>query len=182
MIIESPRKPNEWRQFVQSCMNKIKALVHTTFRPLQRPRLFVANTAESLHLSPIHTICWSFSDGAEAGKRENEEMGMQLKVNCDYPLRQRSNLAGRPFLTRLVPSSCSPSQCPLQLNARHWVERTLGLGWNRPAVGGGVGRRRQRKRRGRSDIVVAAPSWDSWKPDKAPSAPSLSDVAWPAAG
>ncbi|XP_030457996.1 uncharacterized protein LOC115678722 isoform X1 [Syzygium oleosum] len=116
-------------------------------------------------------------------------MGMQLKVNCVYLLRPRSNLAGRrPFLTRLGPSLSAPSHRSPQLNARRWVERTLGLGLNRPAAGGGAGSGRRRRRSGGSDVVVAAsgnaaaPSWDSWKPDKASSAPSLSDIAWPAAG
>ncbi|XP_030531264.1 uncharacterized protein LOC115741477 [Rhodamnia argentea] len=99
-----------------------------------------------------------------------------------------ASLAGRPFSTRLGPTPSSPSRCSPQLDARHWVGRTLGLGLNRPVVGGGARGRRRRKRSGRSDIVVAAsgnvaaPSWDSWKPDKAPPAPSLSDIAWPAAG
>ncbi|KAK3440111.1 hypothetical protein EUGRSUZ_B00422 [Eucalyptus grandis] len=136
----------------------------------------------------MHALSLSFSDWAGAGKRGKEEMGMQLKVNCDYLLRPQSNLAGRPFLTRAGPSSFSPSRSSPQFNARHWAERAVGLGLDGPAAGGGVGNRRRRKRSGRSDVVVvasgnaAAPSWDSWKPDKASSAPSLSDIAWPAAG
>ncbi|KAF8037233.1 hypothetical protein BT93_B0214 [Corymbia citriodora subsp. variegata] len=115
-------------------------------------------------------------------------MGMQLKVNYDYLLRPKSSLAGRPLPIRSGPSSSPPSQCSPQLNARHWAERALGLGLNGPAVGSGEGSRRRRQSSGRSDVVVAAsgnaaaPSWDSWKPDEASSAPSLSDITWPAAG
>ena len=43
---------------------------------------------------------------------------------------------------------------------------------------------RRRKRHGivASSNVGAAPLWDSWKPEKASSAPSLSDILWPSAG
>ncbi|PON86045.1 HPP [Trema orientale] len=48
-------------------------------------------------------------------------------------------------------------------------------------VRGLIGRR---KRHGivASSSVGAAPLWDGWKPEKASSAPSLSDILWPSAG
>ncbi|OMO96113.1 hypothetical protein CCACVL1_05069 [Corchorus capsularis] len=55
-----------------------------------------------------------------------------------------------------------------------------------------LGFEKRRKKEGRrengvvvvasSSSNVAAPLWDSWKPDKSSSAPSLSDILWPSAG
>ncbi|XP_062116426.1 uncharacterized protein LOC133830464 [Humulus lupulus] len=45
-------------------------------------------------------------------------------------------------------------------------------------------RRRRKRQYGivASTNVGAAPLWDSWKPEKASSSPSLSDILWPSAG
>lgn len=53
------------------------------------------------------------------------------------------------------------------------------------SVNGGNQQRRRREVVGivvASSTNVAAPFWDSWKPDKGSKAPSLSDIVWPSAG
>lgn len=73
---------------------------------------------------------------------------------------------------------------PLNISKRLVLDRSLSFS----LVNKDVIRRRRRRRKNyeHGSIVasgnVAAPLWDSWKPPEDSSAPSLSDILWPAAG
>lgn len=101
-------------------------------------------------------------------------MGMQLRISYHHHLhhsRSTSTCATTPaFSTSLHPFSSSISfQFRNNFNGRSTI-RTI-KGRSSPHNYGIV-----------ASSNVGAPLWDTWKPDKASPAPSLSDIIWPSAG
>ncbi|OMO52144.1 Integral membrane HPP family protein [Corchorus olitorius] len=104
-------------------------------------------------------------------------MATQLRANfASY--HQSNAIAAAAGATTSI---CLNSFSPLLFNRNKKIALQKTLGFER--------RRRKEGRRANGVVVVAssssnvaAPLWDSWKPDKSSSAPSLSDILWPSAG
>ncbi|XVE54852.1 hypothetical protein DITRI_Ditri03aG0115900 [Diplodiscus trichospermus] len=115
---------------------------------------------------------------------------MATQVRANYYYHHRSNVmaAAATTLTSSSPSTCLNSISPLLFKGSSFI------GNKKIALGRSIGferttslRRKKGKEYGGVVVVasssnVAAPPWDSWKPEKSSSAPSLSDILWPSAG
>ncbi|XP_022768234.1 transmembrane protein DDB_G0273707/DDB_G0273361-like isoform X2 [Durio zibethinus] len=112
-------------------------------------------------------------------------MATQLRAN-NYYYHQSNAMPATTLISSPSPSICLNSISPLLFKGSSLVrnkeidlERSLGFETATSL------RRKKRREYGvvvASSSNVAAPLWDSWKPEKSSSAPSLSDILWPSAG
>ncbi|KAL6183148.1 hypothetical protein ACLB2K_044559 [Fragaria x ananassa] len=158
---------------MQACVLKWPS--STSLRPHQKTTSFVNPNPPSLRYQPyLPGTTRQHREREAAAGGEAGEMGMQMRIGYHNHLLHHSASAAPAVSTSLRPFSSSSSSILFR--------------FQKNLSGGSV----IRTTKGRSSsyrnygIVassnVGAPLWETWKPDKASSAPSLSDVLWPSAG
>ncbi|KAK9925943.1 hypothetical protein M0R45_023201 [Rubus argutus] len=94
-------------------------------------------------------------------------MGMQLRISYHHHLHHSRSISPRAS----TPSSSKSISFQFRNNVNGRSRIGTKKGTSSPHNYGIV-----------ASSNVGAPLWDTWKPDKASSAPSLSDIIWPSAG
>ncbi|XVF09146.1 hypothetical protein REPUB_Repub07fG0066300 [Reevesia pubescens] len=110
---------------------------------------------------------------------------MAIQVIANYYYHQSNVRAAATTLTAISPSSTSLNLLsPLLFKGSRFIRNQKQIGLER-CLGFERSTSLRRKKNGvvvASSSNVAEPLWDSWKPQKSSSAPSLSDILWPSAG
>lgn len=119
-------------------------------------------------------------------------MGTQLRASCFHHngccnIPSSISTPEATLLHFYSSSILSKLNDPFNKNKRLVLETYLSFSSNKERNAATVRRGRigRRKSFGHGIVAssnVAAPLWDSWKPQKASSDPSLSDILWPSAG